>query len=201
MIVSPPYGSSFISYEETLRTVTVLIKAGTNATMIQGTGIRIEKIKRITQEGIPCARHIRLTPWFVSTLGGFRSIGKKAEEAIKLYEDALKLQEAVVLYIEMECIPHKVASEITKRIEVPTIGIGSGPSCDGQVQVCIDLLGMHDSHYPKHSKKYLNIFEDKITAFKKFKQKVDNNIFPGKENSFEIDDKDFEIFMTKIDKV
>jgi len=200
LMVSPPYGSTFISDEETLRTVTALIKAGADATMIQGTGIRIDKIKRITQEGIPCAGHIGLTPWYVSSLGGFRSIGKKSEEAVGLYEDALKLQEAGALYIELECIPYRVAAEITKRIKIPTIGIGSGPFCDGQVQVSIDLLGMHDSHYPKHSRKYLNIFEDKINAFKRFKEEVDNNIFPQPENSFEIEEKEFESFLEKIDK-
>ncbi|MCL6087652.1 MAG: 3-methyl-2-oxobutanoate hydroxymethyltransferase [Actinobacteria bacterium] len=201
IMASIPYGLSFISDEETLRNAVKLIKCGADATKIQGGGYKIEKIKKITREGIPCSGHLGLTTMYASSLGGFKSVGKKANEAIKLYKDALKLQEAGVVWIELECVPYKVADEITKRLEIPTIGVGSGPGCNGQLLVIEDLLGMHDRYYPKHCKKYLDFYNDSVKAFKEFKKDVEEGIFPTPDNSFEIDSKEYEIFLEGIDKI
>ncbi len=198
IMFSMPYGSTFISSEETQRAAVAILKAGADATKIQGGGESINKIEKLNKEGIPCAGHLGLTPWFVTFLGGHRCVGKKSEEAIKIYNDAIKIQEAGASWIELECVPHKVAAEITKRLEIPVIGIGSGPYCDGQAQVETDILGFHDMHYPKHTKKYADFFNKSIDIYKEFGKEVNQDIFPTKENSFEIDDKEFETFKNAI---
>jgi len=200
VMASLPYGMSFISDEDTLRNTVAIIKAGADATKIQGSGYKVEKIKKITREGIPCTGHLGLTTMYASRLGGFKSVGKKAEQAVNLYKDALALQEAGVVWIELECVPHKVATEITKRLDIPTIGVGSGPGCDGQVLVLEDLLGMHDRHYPKHCKKYMDFYIDSVRALRQFKKEVDDNVFPTEENSFKIDETEFELFLEGMEK-
>ena len=199
IMASIPYGYSFINDDKTLKAAVSIMKKGADATKIQGSGIRIEKIKKITSEGIPCMGHIGLTPWYVSNIGGFKSIGKNANEAVKLYEDALLIQEAGAFAIELECIPYRVAAEITKRLDIITIGIGSGSECDGQNLHSEDILGEHDWHYPKHTKKYCNFYEESKKAFTDFKNDVQEDIFPKPDNSFEIKDEDFEIFIKAID--
>ena len=196
IMCSLPYGYSFVSKEDTLRNAVKIMKSGADAAKIQGAGFKVKKIRQITREGIPCTGHIGLIPQFVSSIGGFRSVGKKAGEAIMVYQDALALQEAGVIWIELECVPYKVAREITKRINVPIISIGSGKYCDGQFLHSEDILGVHNRHYPKHCKKYRDLYNDSIGAFKEFKKEVESTIFPGNENSFKIEDKEFKIFPT-----
>ena len=195
-----PYGYTFVSDEEMLRCATALMKGGADAVHISGSGFRIEKIKKITRELIPCAGHLGLIPPYATWIGGLRSVGKKADEAIQIYEDALKLQEAGAIWIELECVPHKVAAEITKRIEIPIIGIGSGPECDGQYLFDCDIRGTHDGHYAKHCKKYMNVYEDSIKVFKEFRNEVESKEFPTKANSFEIEEREFEVFIEKLNK-
>ena len=202
IMASIPYGYSFISDEETLRVAVEMVKTGADAVKIQGgSSHKVEKIKKITSEGIPCQGHIGLETMYAETIGGFQCIGKKAEEAIKIYEDALRVQDAGAFQCDFEDIPHRVASEITKRLDMLTAGAGSGPNCDIQVMVHTDLLGMGypSGHYPKHTKQYLHFYDDGIKAMKKWKKEVDDGIFPDKkENSFEIDDNEFEKFLKKI---
>lgn len=192
-----PYGHT-ISDEEVLRTAVALVKAGADAIKIPGAGPRVEKIRKVVSEGIPCVGHVGLVPEFVSTLGGFRSVGKTAQEAIQVYENALSLQDAGVTWVELECVPHRVAAEITKRLEVPTIGIGSGAVCDGQVLALDDMLGTHDLHYPKHTKRYRNFYEDTIAVLQQFKEDVNSGVFPQIENSFSIRDEEFELFQQRL---
>jgi len=201
IMASIPYGYSSINDDETLRAAVSIMKNGADATKIQGGGIKIEKIKKITGEGIPCMGHIGLTPWYASNIGGFKSVGKNANEAIKLYEDALSIQEAGAFAIELECVPYKVAAEITKRLDIITIGIGSGPECDGQNLHSEDILGTHDWYYPKHTKKYCNFYEESKKAFIDFKNDVQKCVFPKLNNSFEIKDEDFETFVKAIDSL
>lgn len=199
-IMAPiPYGYSFISNEETLRTAIKLIKAGADAVKIEGTKNKIGKIKKLIKEGISCVGHIGLTTE-KAKIGGFRSIGKKASEAIELFKDAMLLEETGVIWIEFECVPYKIAAEITKRLKIPTIGVGSGSGCDGQFLHSEDMLGMHDRYYPKHCKKYLNFYKDSIRVFKIFKEDVNKGIFPDKNNSFEIEDSEYDIFIEFLEK-
>ncbi|MBC8387991.1 MAG: 3-methyl-2-oxobutanoate hydroxymethyltransferase [Actinobacteria bacterium] len=198
IMVPIPYGYSYLSYEKTSEAVVKLIKTGADAVKIEGAGINVEKIKRIANKGIPCVGTVGLNMEIVIR-EGFKSIGKKADEAVETYKNALALQEAGVIWLELECVPYKVTAEITKRLKVPAIGVGSGAGCDGQFLHCEDILGMHDRYYPKHCKKYLNFFKDSVTALKRFKEEVKIGIFPEESNSFEIDDKEFEAFLKRID--
>ena len=134
----------------------------------------------------------------ISSHEGFRCIGKRAEDAIKAYRDALALQDLGVVWIEIECMPYKVAKEITKRLKIPTIGIGSGPGCDGQFMHSEDLLGLHNRYYPKHCKKYLDFYNEQIKALISFKKDVIRNIFPQESNSFEIKDSEFEKLLKEL---
>lgn len=201
IMASIPYGLSFISDEETLRNAVTLMKNGADATKIQGGGTKINKVKKITAEGIPCTGHLGLTTMYASNLGGFKSIGKKATQALQLYKDALKLQDAGVIWIELECVPYKVAEEITKRLDIPTIGIGSGPDCDGQLLVIEDLLGMHDRYYPKHCRKYMDFYQDSVKALKDFKKDVEDRNFPALANCFEMGDRELDLFLEGIEKI
>jgi 3-methyl-2-oxobutanoate hydroxymethyltransferase len=197
-----PFGYEMLGIDDTLKNCVELIKGGADAIRIQGGGTRkLEKIRRLTEECIPCAGHLGLLPLYTTWIGGFRCQGKKADIAAKLYRDALRVQEAGAIWIEMECVPYKVAAEITKRTRIPIIGIGSGPYCDGEVQVPFDTLGIHDGHYPKHSKKYMDYYNMAIKAFSTYRDEVLKNKFPTKDYSFEIEDAEYEIFLEKIDKI
>lgn len=194
-----PYGYA-VTDEDTLRTTAALVRGGADGVKIQGAGPRIDRIRRVTSEGLLVVGHVGLTPEFASALGGFRSVGKTAQEAIRVYEDGLRLQDAGVVWLELECVPFKVAEEITKRLEIITIGIGSGAGCDGQVLALDDMLGTHDLHYPRHNKKYRNHYEDTIAVLRQFKEEVNTGVFPEPKNSFRIKDEEFEVFMERLDK-
>ena len=107
---------------------------------------------------------------------------RRAPEALKVYEDALAFQEAGAIAVEMECVPEKVAAEITKRLKILTISLGSGRHCDGQFLYSCDLLGTHNDHYPRHVKKYCDFFGDSVKAFRRFKEEVDSGEFPAETN-------------------
>ena len=187
IMVPLPYSCSSLTADETLRTAAKLLENGADAVKLEGAGPRAQKIRKMVGRGIPCVGHIGLDTEKAKT-GGFRSIGKTAAEAYEVFEDALELQDCGVVWIELECVPFKVAGEITKRIQVPTIGIGSGPDCDGQFLHCEDMLGMHNRYYPRHCKKYLTVYEQSVKALKKFREEVSQ-------------DPEFEEFMKKISPV
>ena len=186
-----------ISSKETVATAVKLIKAGADAVKIEDAGPNLKKIRKVIEQGIPCVGTIGLNVK-ISTYEGFRCIGKKAGEAIEAYHNALALQKLGVVWIEIECMPHKVAKEITRRLKVPTIGIGSGPGCDGQFMHSEDLLGLHNNYYPKHCKKYLDFYRDSIKALLDFKKEVSGGSFPREGNSFEIEENEFEGFVKGI---
>ena len=196
-MVPIPYGYSYISYKKTLEAAVKLIKSGADAVKVEGTGFGLEKIRRITEEGIPYVGTIGLNTG-ISIREGFRCVGKKADEAVEAYRNATSLQDLGVIWIEIECMPYKVAAEITKRLKILTIGVGSGPGCDGQFLHSEDILGMHNRYYPKHCKKYLNFYEDLLKALKEFREEAVSNNFPRESNSFEVEDREFEMFFKKI---
>lgn len=196
-----PYSDRFLNIDETIRLASKLIKGGADAIHIGGWGKKIKKIKALTEEGIPCCGHLGLVPKYSTWLGGLKSQGKKAIEAVKIYKDILEVQEAGGIWVELECVPYMIAAEITKRAKIPIIGIGSGPYCDGEIQIHLDTLGLHDGHYPKHSKIYINFFKESMKAFNKYKEEVVNGDFPTKEYGFETEDDEFEKFINEIDKL
>jgi len=155
-----PYLSYHISTEESVRNAGAFIRAGAQAVKIEGAKAqRIKTIEAILDAEIPVMGHIGLTPQSVNVIGGFKLQGKNADDARRLMDEAVALDRAGCCAIVLECVPEELASLITDRISIPTIGIGAGPACDGQVLVFYDLLGLYDGHTPNFVRRYANIGE------------------------------------------
>lgn len=163
-------------------------EGGCKAIKLEGGKEVAKVIKAIINAGIPVMGHLGYTPQSINVFGGHKSQGKTIEVAKKIYKDALILQEAGVFSIVLECVPYKLAGFITKKLDIPIIGIGSGPDCDGQVLVVQDALGLDENFKPRHAKKYFNLESVYREVATKYVDEVDKGIFPKKENSFTVDD-------------
>ncbi|MDO7788967.1 3-methyl-2-oxobutanoate hydroxymethyltransferase [Desulforamulus aquiferis] len=180
-----PFLSYHISREESVRNAGRLLQEGmAQAVKLEGGSEVAETIRAITAAGIPVMGHLGLTPQSVHQLGGFRVQGKDGDGARRLIEDAKKIEEAGVFAIVLECIPQQLAKVITAEVSVPTIGIGAGVGCDGQVLVINDILGMYSEFTPKFVKQYVRLKEQIVQACSAYKDEVKNKKFPGPENSF-----------------
>jgi 3-methyl-2-oxobutanoate hydroxymethyltransferase len=149
-----------------------------------------ETVKAIVRGGIPVMGHIGLTPQTISMLGGFKVQGKDAQAAQKIIDDALALQDAGAFSVLLEAVPAPIAKMVTERLTVPTIGIGAGVHCDGQVLVVHDMLGLFDRFTPKFAKKYVNLSEVILQALDAYKEEVIKGEFPTDQHSFHIDEKE-----------
>ena len=182
-----PFMSFNISPEDALRNAGRLMKeAQVDAVKLEG-GCEVADVVRVIVQrgGIPVMGHIGLTPQRVSQLGGFKVQGKDKEKAKKLLSDAKCLEEAGVFSLVLECVPYQMAKLITERISVPTIGIGAGPYCDGQVLVFHDVMGLSFGFSPKFVKQYLDLATEIDRGLQTFKQEVKNGEFPSiKDHSF-----------------
>ena len=147
-----------------------------------------DRIKAIVDAGIPVCAHIGLTPQSINAFGGHKVQGKTEKAAKKLLEDALAVEKAGAFAVVIEAVPEKLATLITKKLNIVTIGIGAGNGCDGQVLVYQDMLGMFSDFTPKFVKKYANIGEMMTNVFKKYDEEVKSCAFPAKEHTFKIDD-------------
>lgn len=157
LVSDMPFGSFQISDEKTIENACFFLSAGAQGVKIEG-GVEIEdRVRRLVELGIPVMGHIGLTPQSINQLGSYSMQGKDDTKAQKLMKDALALEKAGAFSIVLECIHHKVAQEITKSLKIPTIGIGSGPDCDGQILVINDLLGLSVSPIPKFVNPILNL--------------------------------------------
>ncbi|CFX10980.1 Ketopantoate hydroxymethyltransferase [Syntrophomonas zehnderi OL-4] len=184
-----PFLSYHISVPEAVRNAGRFIKeAGAQAIKLEGGTERIDTVKAILDAQIPVVGHIGLTPQSVNQFGGFKVQGKDLEGARKLIADAKALDEAGVFSIVLECVPNGLAQKITQEVSVPTIGIGAGPYCDGQVLVINDMLGMYKGHIPKFVKKFANLEPLIMEALKGYKEEVEAGIFPAPEHGFTIQD-------------
>jgi len=180
-----PFSGCNKSIEDTLKNASRFIKeAGCDAVKIEGAGPMLDSIKAIIKAGIPVMGHLGLTPQTADKLGGFKVQGKDVESARKIIEDAKLLEKTGVFSIILECIPDELAKIITQKINIPTIGIGAGLYCDGQVLVTNDLLGLFERFTPKFVKKYANLSKVMLDAFKAYKDDVENLRFPASEQSF-----------------
>ncbi len=187
IVTDMPFMSYNISIEEAIRNAGRLMKeGGADAVKLEGGVEMAETIKRIVDAGIPVVGHIGLTPQTTSKLGGFKVQGKTAEAAKRLLADAKALEEAGAFIIVLEAIPRDVAKYITENISVPTIGIGAGPDCDGQVLVMHDMLGLFDKFVPKFVKQYLNLTPEIVKAFEAYKEDVKSGAFPEEKHCFTI---------------
>lgn len=161
---------------------------GAHAVKLEGGKEITPTVKRIVDAGIPVMGHVGLTPQSVNAIGGYRVQGKVKSSALKLIRDAEALQESGVFALVMELIPSAVAGIITKRLSIPTIGIGAGPYCDGQVQVWHDLLGLSEEFTPKHARKFASLAEVIREAINRYVSEVKDGTFPNEEESFTMDE-------------
>ena len=175
-----PYLSYHVSVEESVRNAGRFIQAGAHAVKVEGAkASRLKVIEAILDAEVPVMGHIGLTPQSVNALGGFKLQGKSADDARKLIDEAVALERAGCFSIVLECVPSELAALITERIAIPTIGIGAGPSCDGQVLVFHDLLGIYDGHTPKFVRRYANIALEMQTAIETYLGDVREGRFPN----------------------
>lgn len=166
----------------------LVTEAGCKAIKLEGGEEVVEDVKAIIRAGIPVVGHLGYTPQSINVFGGHKAQGKTFETAKKIYKDSLLLQEAGVFAIVLECVPHKVAQFITGKLDIPTIGIGSGAQCDGQVLVVHDIIGMFRDFIPRHAKRYADIGEVLENSVKSYISEVTEGIFPTEKNSFTVED-------------
>lgn len=196
-----PFMSYQISTTEAVRNAgRFLQEAGMEAVKLEGGQVVAERIRAIVAGGIPVVGHIGLTPQSVTSLGGYKVQGKTAVSAHKLWQDAEALQEAGCFSLVLEAVPAKIAAEISQRLEIPTIGIGAGVGCDGQVLVFHDMLGLFDKFTPKFVKQYAQIGEQISQALAAYRDEVQTGAFPAAEHSFAIPEAEFEDFLGLVER-
>ena len=184
-----PFMTYHVSVEDAMRNAARFIQeAGAQAVKLEGGVTVAEKVRRVVESGIPVMGHIGLTPQSVNVLGGHRVQGRTSEAAVSLLEDARALEDAGVFAVVLESVPAPLASLITERIGVPTIGIGAGPRCDGQVQIINDLLGSFTDFVPRHAKQYAKLAEIMSAAIGEYYSEVRDGTFPTKKQSFSMDE-------------
>lgn len=180
-----PYLSYQIGVEEAVRNSGRFIKeAGAHAVKVEGGSEVIPQVKAMIKAEIPVLGHVGLTPQAILRMGGFKVQGKTEEQKKRLIEDSLMLQDAGVFAIVLEAIPMDLAKDITEKLSIPTIGIGAGPHCDGQVLVLHDILGLFERFTPRFVKRYANLKEETLKAIKTYKEEVEKGLFPTEEQSF-----------------
>lgn len=194
-----PFMSYQVSIEEAVRNAgRFLQQGGMDAVKLEGGRERADAVRAIVGAGIPVMGHIGLTPQSVNQLGGFRAQGKTASAAKRLLEDAKILEDAGSFSLVLESVPARLAEVISKQISIPTIGIGAGAGCDGQVLVTHDLLGLFERFTPKFVKKYANLHEAMQKAFADYIDDVETKRFPAVEHTVEMSDEEWVEFQKEI---
>lgn len=187
VIADMPFLSYHVSIEDTIRNAGRLIKeGGAHAVKLEGGENIIDKVKALVDAQIPVCGHLGLTPQSVNVLGGFKVQGKNIENAKKIIEDAILLEKAGVFAVVLEAVPEPLAKIITEKISVPTIGIGAGRYCDGQVLVTQDMLGMFSDFTPKFVKKYRDLGKEIKEGVKEYITEVSNGSFPEIKHTFKM---------------
>ena len=176
----------FLSYQPSKRDAVYnagqFIKAGANAVKLEGGREVCTKVEALVKAGIPVMGHIGLLPQSINTMSGYKIQGKTKEKALSLIDDALLLEKMGVFALVLEGIPSELAEIITNKVKIPTIGIGSGPDCDGQIQVFHDVLGLFNKIVPKHAKKFIDGHNRFLKGLKKYKNAVESGSFPNTKN-------------------
>jgi 3-methyl-2-oxobutanoate hydroxymethyltransferase len=179
-----PFGSYQVSDEEAVRNAIRFVKEG-GADVVKLEGA-VARVRAIVEAGIPVMAHIGLTPQSATKLGGFRAQGRTAEAALRLHEDALDLQDAGAFALVLEAVPAPVAARITASLEIPTIGIGAGAACDGQVLVWHDLLGLYHGRTPRFVKRYAELADEIGAALAEYVAEVRAGTFPEERHTYAI---------------
>ena len=180
-----PFLSYHVSPEQAVSNAGRFLKEGrADCVKLEGGVTQADKVRAIVNAGIPVMGHIGLTPQTAGQLGGFKVQGRDASAQVKLLEDAKALEDGGAFSIVIECVPSPLAAKITSTINIPTIGIGAGPQCDGQVLVFHDMVGLFDRFTPKFVKRYNEAAAGIIEGLKNYKKEVEEGVFPGEEHQF-----------------
>ncbi len=195
-----PY-QSYNTVDRALQNATRFMQeAACDAVKPQGGKSQAHILKALVDAGIPTASHIGLTPHTIAMFGGFKIQGRTAAAAMKILEDALAIQDAGCFMLEFEAVPAPVAKVISAQLDIPTIGIGAGNGCDGQILLSYDLLGVFTDFKPKFTKRYANLTEVAVGGLKKFVAEVKSGAFPDDDHSYAVDPKEYEKFLTLVEK-
>jgi 3-methyl-2-oxobutanoate hydroxymethyltransferase len=195
VVADMPFGSFQVSDESAVANAVRFVKeAGADAVKVEGAGPTLERVQALVGAGIPVMGHLGLTPQSATMLGGFKAQGRTAAKARKLHADARALEAAGCFAVVLEAVPAPVAARITEALTVPTIGIGAGPACDGQVLVWHDLLGLSDRKPARFVKRYAEVGEQIRSALEAFAADVRAGAFPAEEHTYTIPDEELELF-------
>ena len=185
VIADMPFGSFQVSDEDAVGNAIRFVKeAGADAVKLEGAGAMLSRVRGIVDAGIPVMGHLGLTPQSATMLGGFKAQGRSAEKALRLYDDARALEAAGCFSLVLEAVPAPVAGRITRDLSIPTIGIGAGPDCDGQVLVWHDILGLYEGRAARFVKRYAEIGEGIRTALTEFAADVREHRFPEEQHTY-----------------
>lgn len=189
VVVDMPFMSYQTSvYDAVVNAGRIMKETNAGAVKLEGGTEMCDRIEAITKASIPVVAHLGLTPQSVNIFGGFKVQGKTEQTAQKLIDDARAVENAGAFAVVLECVPEKLAEKISEIIRIPTIGIGAGKGCDGQVLVYQDMLAMFSDYTPKFVKRFANVGEIMTEAFKAYDSEVKAGTFPGKEHSYAISD-------------
>ena len=199
VVADMPFGSFQVSNEEALHNAIRFVKeAGADAVKLEGAGPSLSRVAAITGAGIPVMGHVGLTPQSATMLGGFKAQGRTAEKAVRLLEDARALEAAGCFSVVLEAVPAPVAQRVTERLTIPTIGIGAGRGCDGQVLVWHDLLGLYDGRAPRFVKRYADLAEQIRSALEAYAADVRAGRFPEDVHTYAMPEEELRIFETAV---
>jgi 3-methyl-2-oxobutanoate hydroxymethyltransferase len=202
LVADLPFGSYEASDAQAIQTAQRFVKeAGADAIKLEGGGVHAERARAIVRSGIPVMGHVGLTPQTATALGGWRAQGRTAQQALDVARDAMELQAAGCFAMVFEAIPSDVAAAIAARIEVPVIGIGAGPSVDGQVLVFHDLLGIREGQGARFVKRYADLLDEMADGVAAYAQDVRSRAFPGPEHGYSIDDEQLAAFLGRVDEL
>jgi 3-methyl-2-oxobutanoate hydroxymethyltransferase len=195
VIADMPFGSFQISDEDALtNAIRFLKEAGADGVKLEGGGPSISRVRALVGAGIPVMGHIGLTPQSATMLGGFKAQGRSAEKAQQLLADARELEAAGCFALVLEAVPAAVAAEVTRTLSIPTIGIGAGPECDGQVLVWHDLLGLYEGRSPRFVKRYADVGSEISRALEAYAEDVRSGRFPEDQHTYAMPQEELEAF-------
>jgi 3-methyl-2-oxobutanoate hydroxymethyltransferase len=195
VVADMPFGSFQVSDEDALANAIRFVKeAGADAVKLEGAGPSLSRVRALVGAGIPVMGHIGLTPQSATMLGGFKAQGRTADKARQLVDDAIALQDAGCFSLVLEAVPSPVATRITGLLEIPTIGIGAGAGCDGQVLVYHDLLGLYEARAPRFVKRYAGLADEIRGALEQYAEDVRAGRFPEEQHGYAMPDEELEAF-------
>ena len=195
VIADMPFGSFQVSDDDAVANAVRFVKeSDADAVKVEGAGPTLSRVRAIVGAGVPVMGHVGLTPQSATMLGGFKAQGRTAEKAERLYEEALALEAAGCFAIVLEAVPAPIAARVTEALSVPTIGIGAGGDCDGQVLVWHDLLGLYEGKAPRFVKRYADLAAEARRALETYAEDVRERRFPEEQHTYTIPDEELESF-------